>query len=286
MEQRLIQGTPEWLEMRRNHIGASDAPIIKGLSPWRTAFQLWEEKLGLREPQQTNAAMQRGNELEPIALKAYNDCTGNCASPVVVFHPEYKWMMASLDGLSLDGSIVVEIKCPGQKDHDTASQGKVPEKYYPQLQHQLAVTGLDLLHYFSYRNGEYFLIEIPRNNTYIQDLYEQEAIFWQNLQDFDPPRLSDRDFTPRDDEEWVAQARAWAEINAELKEVEANEKKLRASLIRLSEGKSSMGAGVKVQVSPRKGNVNYKDIPELIGVDLDAYRKPASEIWRLSNGKS
>lgn len=286
MEQRLIQGSPEWLEMRRGKIGASDAPIIKGLSPWRTAYQLWEEKLGLREPQQTNAAMQRGNELEPIALKAYNDCTGHCASPQVVFHPDYTYMMASLDGLSLDGSIAVEIKCPGQKDHDTASMGKVPEKYYPQLQHQLATIGHDMIHYFSYRNGEYYLIEVPRNDPYIKDLYAQEAIFWQHLQDFDPPRLCDRDFKHKDDEQWAAQAAKWSEVNAELQEVKANEKKLRDSLIRLSENRNCFGAGVKLQKILRRGNVDYSAIEELKGVDLDAYRKPVIESWRIYNGIS
>ena len=111
MEQYLTQGTPEWLDMRRKHIMASDAPIIMRVSPWKTCFSLWEEKLGLRASPQTNSAMERGNRLEPIALQAYNDYTGNCCEPQVVFHQEKKWMGASLDGIALDGSLILEIKC-------------------------------------------------------------------------------------------------------------------------------------------------------------------------------
>jgi predicted phage-related endonuclease len=41
------QQTPEWLEFRKNKIGASDAPIIMETSPWKTPYQLWLEKLSL-----------------------------------------------------------------------------------------------------------------------------------------------------------------------------------------------------------------------------------------------
>ncbi len=36
--------------------------------------------------------------------------------PKVVLHPAHDWMMASLDGIDLDGNSIVEIKCPGQTD--------------------------------------------------------------------------------------------------------------------------------------------------------------------------
>ena len=166
------QNTQEWLELRKSHIGASDAPIILGQSPWKTAFQLWEEKLGLREPQQINAAMMRGHELEQIARSAYSKHTGVMVEPEVVFHTEKEWMMASLDGLSLDRSIVVEIKCPGEIDHNIAAQGKVPAKYYAQLQHQLAVIGLKRLHYFSYREDSYHIVEVDRDDAFIKRLYK------------------------------------------------------------------------------------------------------------------
>ena len=39
--------TPEWLEERRKHVGASDAPAILGLTPgWRTGREVAKEKLG------------------------------------------------------------------------------------------------------------------------------------------------------------------------------------------------------------------------------------------------
>ena len=41
----LVQQSEEWLEFRRSRIGASDAPIIMGVSPWKTHYKLWVEKI-------------------------------------------------------------------------------------------------------------------------------------------------------------------------------------------------------------------------------------------------
>jgi hypothetical protein len=56
-------------------------------------------------------------------------------------HDELEWMRASLDGLSFDGSIALEIKCPmSLRDRTVAQQGRVPPQYYAQLQHELEVS--------------------------------------------------------------------------------------------------------------------------------------------------
>jgi len=274
----ISQNTPEWLEMRKNKIGASDAPIIMGVSPWKTPYQLWEEKLDLAPQPEMNAAMRRGHELEPIARQAYNDYTGNCAEPEVVIHPERKWMMASLDGISLDRSIVVEIKCAGKRDHDIAASGNVPEKYYPQLQHQLAVIGVNRLHYFSYTDDSFHLVEVERDDKYINKLYAKEGEFWNQLQNFEAPSLSDADFQEIDDEEWISIAQQIQHIQ----KLKQREKELKQQLIALSNNRSCKGGGLKFRKSVSKGSVDYSAIPELKDVDLERYRKAPSERWRLS----
>src|SRR5689334_6309347 len=139
----LLQNTSEWLEMRRNKIGASDAPVIMGVSPWKTPFQLWEEKLGIGKEKETTASMRRGIDMEEEARQKFEELTGHIVFPKVMFHPDYEYLMASLDGIDMDHKVAVEIKCPGREDHECAMDGVVPEKYKPQLQHQLEVTGLD-----------------------------------------------------------------------------------------------------------------------------------------------
>ena len=41
----------EWLEARKSCVGGSDAAAIIGLSPYKSNVDLWEEKVGLRKPE-------------------------------------------------------------------------------------------------------------------------------------------------------------------------------------------------------------------------------------------
>jgi len=141
MTKHLEQGSPEWLKMRRNFIGASDCPVIMKLDPWRTPMNLFDEKLGLVVTRETEA-MRRGKELESYAREEFEKVTGIKVTPQVLFHPEIKYMMASMDGVSEDGKQAVEIKCPGDAVYRLAVQGKIPENYNAQLQHQMAVMKL------------------------------------------------------------------------------------------------------------------------------------------------
>lgn len=276
------QNTNEWLELRKTKIGASDAPIILGVSPWKTPLQLWEEKLGLRESEPMNEHMRRGHELEPVARAAYNDATGNLCEPEVVFHPEYEWMMASLDGISPGRDIIVEIKCPGEADHITASEGKVPSKYYPQLQHQMACANVVKAHYFSYRDGNFHLVEVARDEEFINDLLVKEREFFKCMQDFKAPEMHAKDYVERLDEEWHQACETWRERDAQLKEAKLLEAEAKARLIHLSNGISTVGYGVKATKFARKGAVDYGKIPEIEGVDLEQYRKKPTVMWRVT----
>ncbi|MCX6558074.1 MAG: YqaJ viral recombinase family protein [Candidatus Aminicenantes bacterium] len=175
------QSSHEWLSWRREGIGASDAPVIMGLSPWQKEDELLLLKTGQKAERPANDAMERGKRLEPVARQAYVDHTGIVIEPMSVQSREHAWMRASLDGLSPDNSHVVEIKCPGEKDHSLAAAGSVPGKYYPQLQHILAVTGLTEIYYWSFRYGHTVLLKVDRDETFIAELLEKEVAFWTRV---------------------------------------------------------------------------------------------------------
>lgn len=282
MSNSLIQGTKEWHELRRTKIGASDAAVIMGVSPWMTKMELWEEKMGFRTRPQTNPAMERGNALEPIARQAYIDLTGVEVVPVVVFHPEHEWMMASLDGLSSDGT-VVEIKVPGLNDHALAAKGRIPLKYYPQLQHQMAVTGAKRIHYFSFNEESQYLIELDRDDGYIQDMIEKEQDFYNMLQEMVVPEPSYKDVLSRDDDDWKslteqlkAADKVYKKAEKASKEAKKDVDKIIDSLKQLAKDRSCNGNHVKFTVFPYPGKIVYEKIPELEGVNLDAYREPST----------
>src|SRR5690606_15712460 len=182
------QQTKEWHELRRRKIGASDAPVIIGVSPWKTPLQLWEEKLGFREQPQRNSYMDRGIAMEEPARMAFIEHTGIAVNPIVKISSQFDFMMASMDGLSNDEKTGVEIKCPGQNDHTLASMGIIPDKYIPQLQHQMFVCELETMYYYSFDGQDGVLLKVMRDEQYLSNLIEHEKEFYERMVNLEPPK--------------------------------------------------------------------------------------------------
>lgn len=282
MSALIQQQSQEWHDLRTNKIGSSDSPVIMEVSPWSTPFQLWEQKLGLSPKKHISSSMKRGIDLEPKALEMFSDMTGLLVTPDVVFHPKIEWMMASLDAIDVDRKNIAEIKCPGKQDHEMALAGKVPEKYFPQLQHQLEVCGLEMAYYFSFDGEKGVAIKVYRDEEYIKKILQKDEQFWQCMQEFTAPKLIERDYVKKEDELWNAAASEWISINQQLLSLEKKQEDLRSSLISMSQKQNSKGGGLKTSRFIRKGNIDYSKIPEIQGVNLEDYRKSPIECWKIS----
>jgi putative phage-type endonuclease len=274
------QRTPAWIQFRLRHIGASDASAIMGVSPWKSALQLWLEKtnLDVSGKNYVSPQMQRGIDLESKALECFNRYIGSDHKPFVIKSIEYPWMAASLDGISFFTNTFVEIKCPNMEDHLKALSGKVPEKYYPQLQHQLAATGMEFAYYFSFDGEDGIYLRVDRDEDYIRDLIAKEREFWHCVETLTEPKDK---FIHKDDEEWKNLAEKYLCLLKEQKEVEEELEQLKAGLIHLTNGNASKGSGISLLKITRKGSVDYSSIPELEKVDLEKYRRPGIEYWKV-----
>ena len=281
----LIQGSPEWLAFRKERIGASEAPSIMGISPYTTPYKLWLEKLGAYT-QKDNAAMARGRALESTALECFEKKTGLCMFPKVVESKEHKFLIASLDGLDLDQKNIVEIKCNGAKNHEMALKGNIPIYHYAQLQHQLMCTGLEMVYYFSYDGKDGVIIEVGREDEYIKTMVALEKKFYDCMINFEPPKLNERDFISMEDEQFVSIATRLLELRQNRKLIESEEEYLTKELINKAGGLNVIGGGIQITKVLRKGNVDYGSIPEIKGIDLDKWRKEATESWRITEKKT
>lgn len=273
------QRTSSWEAWRKKGIGASDAPIIMGVSPWKTPLQLWEEKVGISKGFAGNWATNRGNELEPVARQHYELLADIDMPPCLVMHPVHLFMRASLDGYNTKESKVLEIKCPGRKDHETALAGKVPEKYIWQLQHQLFVTGAKSADYFSFDGEGGAIVTVYPDPKMHEELLEKCLAFWKCVETQTPPPATDRDYILVDlhsdeDRALVSEYRETLGVYQRMEKALAG---LKAKLIeRFAPGHSRvrLSGGVRILRSGRKGAIEYAKIPELQGVDLEKYRKP------------
>lgn len=182
----MIQGSAEWIQYRRCHIGASDSSTIMGINPWKTKLMLWEEKVLGWEMEMTEK-MREGTRLEPEARQAYMDLTGKHVEPMVLESLEYPFLSASMDGMTLDMSHAVEIKC-GASSHRLALKGDIPCYYRCQMTHQAYITGLDSIDYFSYDGKNNILMTYYVEPESIKIIIEKELEFWDCVQSGTPPK--------------------------------------------------------------------------------------------------
>jgi len=181
------QRSETWRKWRQDKIGASDSSAIMGVG-FKSIGQLFDEKLGLRPPEEENEAMARGNALEEEARSAFEKETGLSVFPMVCVNAELPWQIASMDGMTIEKDIAVEIKCPGVRTIQRIMEEGIPKYYIPQLQHQMAVTGLNKIWFYAYYksdNGATILTnlqEIDRDDLYIAILIEREKFFMDILE--------------------------------------------------------------------------------------------------------
>lgn len=139
----LVQGTPEWLEVRAQHFTASEAPAMMGASPYKTRAQLLREKAtGTRdEPDQGKQRLfDRGHAAEAGCRPLAEAILGDDLYPVTGRTGRY---LASLDGCTLDGSVIWEHKLHSQALCAAVELGEVPDHIAWQLEHQLMVSGAE-----------------------------------------------------------------------------------------------------------------------------------------------
>ncbi len=269
---KLVQGTPEWHNHRAKFRNASESAAVMGLNPWQTPYQLWLVRTG-RMTVPVTAPMQHGTHLEPKARAVYEEQTGSVMQPLVLTEGDYS---ASLDGITLDGDLIVEIKCPykGQASAlwQAVSVGEVPEHYRIQVQHQLMVCGAAQAHLWVFDGATGLLVEIVRSEATMEAIRAAWDGFQTYLDTDTPPPLTDRDTVERSDPAWTLAAGLYVEAKRKAEDAAESLDRARERLVGLASHASESGHGVTVTRFFKQGNVEYKKIPQLKTVQLDDYR--------------
>ncbi len=284
---RLVQGSPEWHEHRAKYRNASETAVVVGASPWQTPYQLWELRSGRRQPQ-VNGAMARGSALEPQARAAYETLTGHVMQPLVLVDGAYS---ASLDGLTFDGELIVEIKCPVKGRDSTLwkaiAGGEVPSHYAWQIEHQLMVAKASLAHLYVFdgQREEGILIEVLPDPARWERIHQAWDVFMGCLATDTPPELTERDRVTRKDEEWRLAAEAFQALKLRVEALVTQLDGAKEKLVGLASHPSESGFGVSVTRFWKQGGIDYKRVPALQGVDLEQFRGGGRFETRVSVGR-
>ena len=255
----LVQGTDEWHQHRILYRNASEAAAVMGVSPWVSPYQLWEIKTG-RRTQEVNYAMQRGSELEPKARTAYELTTGYIMEPAVMVNGDYS---ASLDGISLPGDLILEVKCPVKgQDSETwkeAEAGRVQAHYYWQVQHQLLVTGADKADFYVFDGESGIVVEILPKPEDFQQLQAAWDDFWVFISTDSPPPLTPMDTVVRCDLDWQSAAEDYITKKLAAEEISKAVDQAKTKLANLAQHNNERGFGVAV-CKFWKGNSGKQEI--------------------------
>jgi putative phage-type endonuclease len=192
------QNTAEWHKWRRSGIGASEMGIVMGVSPYKTPYQLWEEKTGrfVDTPDGIHWGMKRGLDLEPKARALFELEHGLDMIPVCRESESLPWLRASLDGWCEEERAILEIKCLGRSGLQEASLGEIPEHYMYQMAHQIAVMDARRVYYYVFDGEKGLCIEKDASDfkEHIVRLMKEGAKFWDHVKRDVPPPLDKKDF--------------------------------------------------------------------------------------------
>jgi len=283
------QQTEAWQQWRAAGIGASLAPGVMGVNPWfpRTPYEVFLLLTQRVAPPRPTDAMRRGLELEAAARQAFEARTGLLVEPCTRAHPEYPFLRASLDGITLEGTEIVELKVPGRATFEALrTTAEVPLHYYWQIQQQLAVSGAVRCHLWIYAPGEDGLLRsVVADPEAIGRLIARARDVWACVEADDPPALIDRDTVVRADSEWVAVAAAYRKAEAVVTDGTKALEAARRALLSLTAGAARVqGGGIIVTRAARQGSVDYKAIvaERLPDIDVAPYRRPGGEQVRIT----
>lgn len=172
LERLHFETREDWLRGREKivGIGGSEAGAVVGMSPWTSAVELWEYKVGMRKPKDLsdNPAVQQGIRMEP-AIRAFYAA----AHPEydmeyypydILYQSERPWLFATLDGELIERSTgrrgIFEAKDAtpsGKLGWEKWSNGNLPINYLTQTLHQMLATGWDFVRlcaFLHHMNGD------------------------------------------------------------------------------------------------------------------------------------
>lgn len=182
----------EWLKLRSQYIGGSDAAAVVGLNNFSSPYSLWAEKTGKIPGFAGNLATEVGTYLEEFVAKKFEAETGKKVRKAnqSFFNSDYPWAIANIDREIVGEDAGLEIKTTDSLNLKKFKNGEYPSNYYAQMVHYMAITGKQrwyLAVLIGNREFKWFTLE--RDEAEIEALMNAEADFWEHVKNNTPPEV-------------------------------------------------------------------------------------------------
>jgi len=194
--------TKEQLAERKNQIGGSDIASILGMSPWKTALQLWAEKTGTVEPDvlSDKEYVQLGIELEDFVCKKFEKKTDMKVrrDNRTFVHKDYPYMVAHIDRRIVGTEAILEAKTCSSWKLKAWEGEEIPEPYILQCLWYMGITGMKKCYICCLIGGQKFVWkEVKFDEELFNSMVEKAKDFWEEyvLKNIQPMAVSgDKDF--------------------------------------------------------------------------------------------
>lgn len=178
--------SPEQLAERALGITATDVAAIVGVHPYKSAVDVWSDKLGLSAPFEGNDRTKWGVILEPVIRADYEERKGvRVETRSTLTHHDWPWMKATPDGLVYQGNDSepdrgLEIKCHTiHLAHLYGAPGtdEIPQYELCQVSWGMAVTELQRWDLVAFIDGQPVDYVIDRDQELIDMLCQRAEKF-------------------------------------------------------------------------------------------------------------
>ena len=173
----------EWLNYRKQGIGGSDAGAVCGLNPYKTAMEVYQDKVSSETEDFDNEAMRQGRDFEDYVARRFTEVTGKKVrrANAMFCHEKYPFMLADVDRMVVGEKAGLECKTASPFLADKWQDGQVPMHYYIQCLHYMTVCDVDAWYIAVLIFGrEFKYYRMERDEEMIADLIRIEQDFWQN----------------------------------------------------------------------------------------------------------
>jgi putative phage-type endonuclease len=182
----------EWVRLRSQFIGGSDAAAVVGLNSYSSPYSLWAEKTGAVPGFTGNLATEVGTYLEEFVAQKFAQETGKKVRKCnqSFFNSDYPFAIANIDREIIGEDAGLEIKTTDSMNMKKFKGGEYPANYYVQCVHYMAVTGKKRWYLaVLIGNKEFKWFTIERDEDEINALMNAEDAFWELVKDNTPPAV-------------------------------------------------------------------------------------------------
>jgi len=137
-----------WLRWRRSGVTGTDVAAVFGMHPYKTAYQIYQDKNNLLPEVEDNNAMKLGRDMESIVAKWFSEATDfKLENRYAIYqHKYYEWMLANIDRWIVGEDAIFEAKTANFKNQShlwgPTGSDMVPEYYLFQVYQYMIVFGV------------------------------------------------------------------------------------------------------------------------------------------------